>query len=82
MYDNSTIQGRALRGDKMVALRLADVARDDSTQIVPTIPTVASATELSERLVQRIMKAFRKAGLLVLVRPGGGVASLRNIASI
>src|SRR5688500_13158949 len=57
---------------KMVALRLADVAKDDGTKIVPSIFTVASATELSQRQVQRIMKGFRREGLLILVRPGGG----------
>jgi hypothetical protein len=56
----------------MVAIRLADVAKDDGTKILPSLLSVASAAELSERQVQRIMKEFRKAGLLILVRPGGG----------
>jgi hypothetical protein len=57
---------------KMVAIRLADVANNDGTQIVPSILSVASATELSQRQVQRIMKELIKAGVLILVRPGGG----------
>jgi len=57
---------------KMVAIRLADVAKDDGTRIFPSVSTIASATDLSERQVQRIIKDFRKAGLLVIVRLGGG----------
>jgi hypothetical protein len=57
---------------KIVAIKLADVANDDGTRVYPSIFTVASEAELSERQVQRIMDDFRKAGLLIVVRPGGG----------
>ncbi len=57
---------------KIVAIKLADVANDDGTSIYPSIATVASEAELSERQVQRIMDEFREAGLLVVVRKGGG----------
>ena len=57
---------------KIVALKLADVAREDGTKIYPSISTVAAESELSERQVQRVMDEFRKEGLLVVVRKGGG----------
>jgi len=57
---------------KIVAIKLADVANDDGSSIYPSIFTVASEAELSERQVQRVMEEFRKAGLLIVVRPGGG----------
>ena len=57
---------------KIVALKLADVAREDGTRIYPAIATVAAEAELSERQVQRVMEEFRKEGLLVVVRKGGG----------
>jgi hypothetical protein len=57
---------------KIVAIKLADVAKEDGSSIYPSIFTVASEAELSERQVQRIIDEFRKAGLLVVVRPGGG----------
>jgi hypothetical protein len=57
---------------KIVAIKLADVANDDGTRIYPSIFTVASEAELSKRQVQRIIDEFRKAGLLIVVRPGGG----------
>ena len=57
---------------KIVAIKLADVANDDGSSIYPSIFTVASEAELSERQVQRVMEEFRKAGLLIVVKPGGG----------
>lgn len=57
---------------KIVALKLADVAREDGTKIYPSIATVAAEAELSERQVQRVMNEFRTEGLLVVTRKGGG----------
>jgi hypothetical protein len=57
---------------KIVALKLADVAREDGSKIYPSIATVAAEAELSERQVQRVMDEFRKEGLLVITRKGGG----------
>ena len=57
---------------KIVALKLADVAREDGTKIYPSIATVAAESELSERQVQRVMNEFRKEGLLIITRKGGG----------
>jgi hypothetical protein len=57
---------------KIVAIKLADVANEDGTSIYPSIHTVASEAELSERQVQRIIDDFRKSGLLIVVRQGGG----------
>lgn len=57
---------------KIVALKLADVAREDGTKIYPSIATVAAEAELSERQVQRVMDEFRKEGLLIITRKGGG----------
>src|SRR5688572_15640247 len=57
---------------KIVAIKLADVANEDGSSIYPSIFTVASEAELSERQVQRVMEEFRKAGLLIVVKPGGG----------
>jgi hypothetical protein len=57
---------------KIVAIKLADVANDDGSSIYPSIHTVASEAELSERQVQRIIEDFRKSELLIVVRPGGG----------
>jgi hypothetical protein len=57
---------------KIVAIKLADVAREDGSKIYPSIATVASEAELSERQVQRVLEEFRKEGLLVVVTKGGG----------
>lgn len=57
---------------KIVALKLADVAREDGTKIYPSIATVAAEAELSERQVQRVMNEFRTEGLLIITRKGGG----------
>jgi hypothetical protein len=57
---------------KIVAIKLADVANEDGGRIYPSIFTVASEAELSGRQVQRVIDGFRKAGLLIVVRPGGG----------
>ena len=57
---------------KIVAIKLADVAREDGSKIYPSVATVASESELSERQVQRVLEEFRKEGLLIVVRKGGG----------
>lgn len=62
---------------KLVALKLADCARDDGSSIFPSIITIATETGLSRRAVQGSMRTFRSMGLLKVVRRGGG----RNFAT-
>ena len=57
---------------KIVAIKLADVAREDGSHIYPSIAIIASEAELSERQVQRVLGEFRAQGLLRVVRKGGG----------
>lgn len=62
---------------KLVALKLADCARDDGSSIFPSIITIATETGLSRRAVQGSMRTFRTMGLLKVVRGGGG----RNLST-
>jgi len=57
---------------KAVAVRLADVARDDGTRIYPSLAKIARETELCERAVRLAMRRLQAMGVLVLVAPGGG----------
>jgi len=56
---------------KAVALKLADHAGDDGSRIFPGVATIAAEAEVSERTVQRVLKAFVEEGLLIVVRRGG-----------
>jgi DNA-binding transcriptional ArsR family regulator len=56
---------------KAVAVKLADYARPDGTSIYPAVPTMARELELSDRTVQRELRALEEAQLLVPVRKGG-----------
>jgi hypothetical protein len=62
---------------KLVALKLADCARDDGSSIFPSIDTIATETGLSVRSVRNSMRTFRTMGLLRVVRGGGG----RNLST-
>lgn len=53
---------------KVVLLRLVDHARDDGSNVWPSIPSLAGACGLSERTVQLAMKRLRALGALVVVR--------------
>lgn len=57
---------------KLVMLKLADVAAEDGTRVYPSIQRIASETALSERTVQTAMRELREAGLITLIREGGG----------
>lgn len=54
--------------DTLVALKLADHARDDGTSIYPSIAAIVKRTRLSERTVQRSLRSLEKIGLLEIVR--------------
>ena len=53
---------------KVVLLRLVNHARDDGSNVWPSIPSLAGACGLSERTVQLAMKRLRALGALVVVR--------------
>jgi hypothetical protein len=56
---------------KAVALKLADCAHDDGSNVYPSIARIANEAEVSDRTVQRVLKSFVKEGLLVIVERGG-----------
>ena len=58
---------------KLVAVLLADIASDDGTNIWPSVAYVAWLAGVSERTVQRRLRALEESGVLVAVeRPIGG----------
>jgi hypothetical protein len=56
---------------KAVALKLADCAHDDGTNVYPSIARISLEAEVSPRTVQRVLRDFCSEGLLVVVREGG-----------
>jgi DNA-binding MarR family transcriptional regulator len=60
--------------ERMLAAKLADNADDAGRNIYPSVATLASATMLSERTVQRLLKRMVQDGWLLIVRHarGGG----------
>ncbi|WP_428413053.1 hypothetical protein [Pararhizobium sp.] len=56
---------------KLILLKLVDACEDDGTRIFPAVATVARAAQCSTRQVQRELKSFVAAGLLIPVRIGG-----------
>jgi hypothetical protein len=56
---------------KAVALKLADCAHDDGTNVYPSIARISLEAEVSPRTVQRVLRDFCAEGLLVVVREGG-----------
>ena len=59
------------QSQKLIALKLADYAADTGGSVFPAVNTVAKQAGCDERTVQRVLKAFRKCGLIELVREGG-----------
>lgn len=57
---------------KAVALKLADVARDDGSSIYPSVGTIAAETELSGRWVIKTLRQLQHDGVLKVVAVGGG----------
>jgi hypothetical protein len=57
---------------KAVALKLADYAQSDGTQVFPSLSRISKETELSKSTVQRTIRDLLDAGILVLVEQGGG----------
>lgn len=58
--------------EKLVLIRLGDFAHDDGSRIFPSVETVAADCGLTDRAVQTTLKKLMNAGILVLVRSGGG----------
>lgn len=55
----------------LVALKLADHAADDGSNVYPAKSTVARQAQCSESTVQNALRAFRECGLLTVIRQGG-----------
>lgn len=64
--------------EKMVMLVIADHANDDGTNAWPGVATIARKTSMSERTVQRYIKALEESGLILVVAQGGGTKDTRN----
>jgi DNA-binding transcriptional ArsR family regulator len=78
-----TLMGKVWRTDlptpeKMVLLVIADHANDDGTNAWPGIATIARKTSISERSVQRHLKALEDANLITITKQGGGNKHTRN----
>ena len=58
--------------EKLVLLRLADYATDAGGGIYPSVDRVATECGVSGRHVQRVLKIYVTAGMLVIGRHGGG----------
>ena len=58
--------------DKIVLLRLAEFADPDGGRIFPAVATLVADCGASERHIQGVLGRYRTAGLLLLVRAGGG----------
>lgn len=56
-------------GEKLVALALADNARDDGQWAWPSVQTMSRKTALSERTVQRTLKALIDKGVIEVQEP-------------
>jgi DNA-binding transcriptional ArsR family regulator len=70
---SSVVWRTALGGPsiKAVAMKLADCAHDDGTNIYPSVATIARETEISPRTVQYAIRDLITLGILVLVEEGG-----------
>lgn len=55
----------------LIALKLADHAHDDGSNVYPAKSTVAKQAQCSESTVQNALRAFRSCGLLRVVQEGG-----------
>lgn len=58
--------------ERFVLLKLSDTGDDDGTQVRPSIGRIADDCGLHERTVQRLLRAWVKSGLLIVVAEGGG----------
>lgn len=55
----------------LAALKLADFANDDGSSIYPSRNRLANHCQCSETTIKVVLRAFREAGLLIVVREGG-----------
>lgn len=55
----------------LVALKLADHANDDGSNVYPAKASIARLAQCSESTVQNALRAFRDCGLLAVIRQGG-----------
>lgn len=55
----------------VVALKLADHAKDDGTDIFPGRTSLAARSRCSESTVKTTLRLFRDAGILVVIEEGG-----------
>lgn len=58
--------------ERLLALALADEARDDGTSVFPSVARLASKSAQSERSVQRLLHVMLASGWLQLVRKSTG----------
>ncbi len=57
---------------KLVAVRLADYANDDGSNVYPGVERLADECGISQRSVQRHLRHFENLGILVVVANAGG----------
>lgn len=62
---------RARLNDRLVLLAIADQARDDGTDAWPSVPRLAAKAHVSERTVQRSIRALAELGEIEIVEGGG-----------
>lgn len=59
-------------GEMVLALALADHAKDDGTRVFPSIESLITKTRQSRRTVQYQLRRMEEAGWLILVNSGNG----------
>lgn len=74
VWDESQASG----SDLLVLLAIADAADHDGTNAWPSIATLAAKTRLSERTVQRSIRALVDLGELEVQEQAGGFAGMRS----
>lgn len=65
-------------GEMLLALSLADFAKDDGTSVFPSIKELAQKTRQSERTVQYQLRRMEESGWLILVNSGNGGRNQRR----
>jgi helix-turn-helix protein len=69
---------RSEGNDRLVLLAIADAADEDGTNAWPAVGTLATKTRLSERTIQRCVKALAEMGELRVERNQGGRPGQRS----
>lgn len=63
--------------DRLVLLAIADAADDNGRNAWPSVATIASKCNVSERTVQRSIQSLEDAGELKVTKQGGGHGGMR-----